>query len=344
MHRFFLLLFALCATSLGAAAHDGGVATALFYDLVDGQLVDYGARRAEVRYEWTDESGIVISDFMGSGRDLAISLGETDGEGYSYLSAIGMAGGHDHGGRHFYLCPDYGSMAMGRDDRTDCLLTDFCWLSDNDEGTVLCLTYWSEVRERWNVCIVDFASEYVPRWNGRITFPEAASRDDLLHCTIGFEWADSVTSGPADVLGVIFDQSGEPYAIAFCGADFSYIGHFSEGRDAAVVDFVRFADLDASLQSSMRISAGRLAGHGDGASVVFASKSFVVDGEVVGEVLVHEYDFPDGSLVTGDVLLQAADAPTDVRGAYDASGRRMERYDRHCGRFYIDEGRKRLGR
>lgn len=341
--RRYLLLFFLLVGALGAAAQSDGQpsATALYFDLVDGALVDSGVPYTEVRYEMTDGGHVVISDFMHCGRDLVITLGDADDEGYHNHLAINLEGAHDHYGRHLYLCPDYASIEMGDADTTDSFLADYCWFYDDGERTELCLTYWSEVRAKWNVCIVDFNREYVPCWNGKILYPEAASIDDLLSFTLTFEHAHSVTSGPSDLLGIIFDSADNPYAIAFCGVDFPYVGSLSVLRDAATINFVPFADLDESLQTSLRVSAGRLATHSEKASVVFAAKSFAIDEKTIGETLVREYEFSESNLVT-DVLQHTTDVPASPRKAYDASGRQVDHYNKHRGHFYIDGSRKQV--
>lgn len=339
------LLIALLVSALGAAAQSDvqPSVTALYFDLVDGTLVDCGTPYTEVRYEMPDADHIVISDFMHSGRDLAITLGDADGEGYYSHLALNLEGAHDHNGRHLYLCPDYASMAMGENDRTDSFMADYCWFYDDGERTELCLTYWSETRTKWNVCIVDFNREYMPCWNGKVSYPEASALDDLLHFTLTFEHAQRVTSVSSDILGVVFDSSDVPYALAFCGDGFSYVGSMSVVRDAVTVDFMKFSDLDESLQSSLRRSAVRLATHSGKASVVFASKSFEVDGHVVDSMLVHEYEFPEVGLVTGGLSPTGA-APASSPRAYDAVGRQVERYNRHRGHFYIEDGRKQVER
>lgn len=344
MRRYFLL-FALLVSALGAAAQSEGqpTATALYFDLVDGNLADSGALYTEVLYDMPDADHIVISDFMHSGRDLAITLGDADAEGYYSHLALNLEGAHDHYGRHLYLCPDYTSMAMGEADTTDSFLADYCWFYDDSERSELCLTYWSDVRARWNVCIVDFNREYVPCWNGKIVYPEAASIDDLLHYTLTFEHAHNVSSGPADVLGVIFDRGDDPYAIAFCGIDFPFIGSFNVVRDAATVEFVKFSDLNEALQTSLRISASRLATHSEQASVVFASKSFAVDEASIDNMIVREYDFSGSGLIT-DVIQRAADVPAASRTTYDAAGRQVDHYNKHRGHFYIEDGRKQMER
>ena len=343
MRRYFLL-FVLLASALSAAAQSAGQpsATALYFDLVDGTLADCGDPYTSVCYEMPDAEHIVISDFMHSGRNLAITLGDADEEGYYNHLVFNLEGAHDHYGRHLYLCPDYTSMAMGDVDTTDSFKTEYCWFYDDGERTELCLTYWSEVRAKWNVCIVDFNREYVPCWNGDVLFREARSIDDLLHMTLTFKHAHSVTTGPADLIGFIYDHSGNPYAIAFCGADFSFVGSFSAFRDAATIDFEKLADLDEALQKSLRVTATRLAPHNDKASVAFASKSFVIDGKIVNDLLVHEYEFPEGGLLT-DVLQPATDAAVS-RKTYDAAGRQVERYNKHRGHFYIEGGRKQVER
>ena len=172
-------------------------------------------------------------------------------------------------------------------------------------------------------------------WNGEIILPEtAATIDDLLTYTVEFEEAKAVRAAGTDILGVVFEENGNPYAIALCNGTFDVFGGVQFNGGKATVEFVKIAALNAQLQESAKSAAARIGGFATvgKASVVFASKSFVVDDELVTDMIVKEYELGEGA-ITGINAIE--NATNDV--IYDLSGRRVVNAN---GGLYIVNGRK----
>lgn len=161
-------------------------------------------------------------------------------------------------------------------------------------------------------------------WNHNILFPETAnSIDDLLTYTLDFEEAVSVEAASADVLGVVFEASGNPYAIVLANGVFDVFGSVKFQGSKATVHFAKIADLNAQLQASAKAAAARIGGfvHTPGAaSVVFASKSFKVDGELVYDMIQKDYEIAGEGAPTAieSIVTTANDS------IYDLSGRRVK--------------------
>lgn len=175
----------------------------------------------------------------------------------------------------------------------------------------------------------------LPVWNGNVLFSEAASIDDLLSCTVEFEDAQTATASNYDVLGVIYDETGDAYAIALGNEGFSVFGSVDSEGNKVSVNFVKISELNSDLQSAARIAAARIGGFqpsNGSATVVFSGKSFKVDGELVSDILVHEYAFA-GGVTTGIEAI----ATESNNATFDLSGRRV--INRTNG-LYIVGGRK----
>lgn len=145
-----------------------------------------------------------------------------------------------------------------------------------------------------------FSESYDGTWNGVMNLPTAAgSIDDLLSYTVEFEEAASVKASAFGVLAVIFDQTGDPYAIVF--GDLA--GHVEYTHDSATLKFKKFSELNAELGASMRKSVTKALGAGTAsqgtATVVIANKCFVIDGNYLyTDVIKQTYDL-NGGLTTG---------------------------------------------
>lgn len=178
--------------------------------------------------------------------------------------------------------------------------------------------------------------EVVVEWDGTVNFPETAtSIDDLLNLTIEFENAEEAIASNHDVLGAIYDTTGNPYAIIMGNETYSVFGDVASESNKITVNFVKIADLNNQLQNSARNIAARIGGYqaGNGsATVVFAGKSFKVDGKLVDNVISHEYNFA-GDLATGIDAIA-----TESNGSiFDLSGRRVVNT---TNGLYIVGGRK----
>lgn len=173
-------------------------------------------------------------------------------------------------------------------------------------------------------------------WNGEVLFPEATSIDELLSCTLEFDGAEVVTASNHDVLGVIYDETGDPYAIAMGNEVYSVFGGVSSEANKVSVNFIKIAELNANLQASARKAAARIGNFQSGngsACVAFASKSFKVDGVLVDDVIAHKYEFAGNGTTTGIETI----ATEGNNATFDLSGRRVVN---HANGLYIVGGRK----
>lgn len=341
-----LMLFALALGLLGATA--GTPVIGAFYT-TDGQGIDeLPYRYVSTTYERPNASTIIINDFWQSGNDLTIHLGKAGDDGYYTHLTFDIAGGHDHYGHHYYLCADYGSITIGHDETSDSFFTDYCFYYNDAAHDELCLTYWSGTLKQWCVYVVDFRREYIPEWTGDIEFPEADTLDELLTFRLTFPHAKDIKAGPASVLGLVYDTHGAPYAIVFGSDNMPLFGNVRFYRDVATVSFAPIAQLNAELQSSAASIGARIGAFGSDegkAKVVFASKSFEADGQLVEDIIVQQYDLHEGILTNLDSTIgngAATNGMSTPRNAstYTLDGRRATKYNIHAGRFCIDAGRK----
>lgn len=134
----------------------------------------------------------------------------------------------------------------------------------------------------------------LPQWNGNILHPNTPSTiDDLLTYTIEFEYAHSIAAANSDIMGLIYDADGNLYALALVNGIIDAVGSMSIRENQATICFVRLADLSAAEQTVVRASAGKSApaSHSPGrTTVIFKAKSFRVDGKLITEDIVREYD------------------------------------------------------
>lgn len=164
-------------------------------------------------------------------------------------------------------------------------------------------------------------------WNGNVAYTEAPSDiDELLDFDLEFEEARTVEEAPYGVLGAIFDETGDAYAVVFGNryADAPFTAE--EGK--VTVHFTKIADIEAELQPAAKKVANRALGLGGSApakaKVVICGKSFLVDGEnVYGDIIVKNYnlDGTSGAIQTAiETITTTADAVI-----YDLQGRRVSR-------------------
>lgn len=166
---------------------------------------------------------------------------------------------------------------------------------------------------------VEYTTPAPAGWQGEIKHLVAANNiDDLLDYEMEFVGAKSVQPCAMDVLGAIYDETGNPYAIVYAGEQ-SLFGSVEFAGNHATVHFVKIADLNSDLQAATYAAAKRLLGafSGNGcARVVFSGSSFVVDKKSV-DLICEDYNF--GGMTTG------IDAIATEKGntIYDLSGRRV---------------------
>lgn len=161
-------------------------------------------------------------------------------------------------------------------------------------------------------------------WTGEILAAnEAASIDELIEgYTLTFEEALSVEASNYDVLGAIYDENGQPVAIATCNGVFDVYGGIEVEGDKATISFTRLSDLTAPQQQLARAAAFKLGGfvqpQAGEALVVFGKNSFLVDGKL-SQLFSQKVTLIGGGLTTGIESI-ATDAQAPV---YDLSGRRV---------------------
>ena len=157
-------------------------------------------------------------------------------------------------------------------------------------------------------------------WNGNVNYSEAASVEDLLNLTVEFEEAASVAASGYDVLGIVY-EGVEPYAIVLANGTFDVFGGITFEGSKAKVNFQKIADLDVNAQAIAKANIAKIGAfepQAGKASVVFAGKSFLVDGELVAGALCNEYEF-NGGTITGIESI----ATEGAAQIFDLQGRRV---------------------
>lgn len=199
-------------------------------------------------------------------------------------------------------------------------------------------TFVAECRFPWDMVavskiIVEYTTPAPAGWAGEIKHLVAANEiDDLLDYEIEFVGAKNVKPCATDVLGAIYDETGNPYAIVYAG-EMDLFGSLEIEGNKATVHFVKIADLNESLQAGVVAAAARLGGAlaGEGnARVVFSGSSFVVDGKAVDFI---QKDYVFGGLTTGIESI----ATENGNVIYDLSGRRVNNAQ---GNIFIMNSRK----
>ena len=157
-------------------------------------------------------------------------------------------------------------------------------------------------------------------WNGNVKYSEAASVEDLLSFTVEFEEAASVEASGYDVLGVVFNGV-EPYAVVLANGVFDAFGSMKVEGSKATFGFQKIAELDVNAQAAAKANIAKIGSfqpQTGKASVVFAGKSFVVDGQLITDILCNEYEF-NGGTVTGIETI----ATEGAAQIFDLQGRRV---------------------
>ena len=159
-------------------------------------------------------------------------------------------------------------------------------------------------------------------WNGNINFSEANTLDDLCDITVEFEEAGSVEASGFDILGVIFDETGDAYAVVLGNGVFDAYGQVAVEGSKVNFHFQKIADLVPSAQTAAKASIAKIGGFEAAAGkacVVFSGKSFVIDGELVTDIICHEYELSGNGAITGINGVQA-EANAQI---FDLQGRRV---------------------
>ena len=161
----------------------------------------------------------------------------------------------------------------------------------------------------------------ITEWTGDIVYSNASSIDDLLDLTVEFTGGVVEASG-FDILGAIFDETGDPYAIVEGNGVFDAFGQVAIEGDKACFKFQKIADLSAAHQNQLKAGLAKIGGFestpGE-ASVVFAGKSFIIDGVLYRDMICKNFVFGESGKTTG-INGVANDAKAQI---FDLQGRRV---------------------
>ena len=180
--------------------------------------------------------------------------------------------------------------------------------------------------------IIEFLNYH--EWNGNVLYPETPNYiDDLLDFDLEFDEARSVEEAPYGVLGAIFDETGDAYAVVLGDRFIDEPLTINEGK--VTVHFTKISEIPFDLQEAARkVVARATTPEHSKAKVVICGKSFLVDGEnVYGDIIVKNYDLDGHGALTGIEAIQTAPAAT----IYDLQGRRVRNAR---GGLYIQNGTK----
>lgn len=178
--------------------------------------------------------------------------------------------------------------------------------------------------------------EPIIEWNGEINVKEeAATIDELLEYPVEFKKAQGLSVSPFGLLGAIFNESGDIYAIAFAGQNYEQFGGVEVKGSTFNVQFEKVADIKDELKESVIQKIGGFKPAAGVATVYFCPKSFVFDGTTYGESLKWEYTLAGSGTPTG-IESVGTDNATDV--IYDLQGRRVVAPVK--GNLYIQNGKK----
>lgn len=178
--------------------------------------------------------------------------------------------------------------------------------------------------------------EPIIEWNGEINVKEeAATIDELLEYPVEFKKAQGLSVSPFGLLGAIFNESGDIYAIAFAGQNYEQFGGVEVKGSTFNVQFEKVADIKDELKESVIQKIGGFKPAAGVATVYFCPKSFVFDGATYGESLKWEYTLAGSGTPTG-IESVGTDNAADV--IYDLQGRRVVAPVK--GNLYIQNGKK----
>lgn len=179
-------------------------------------------------------------------------------------------------------------------------------------------------------------------WTGdvEVVAGEVNSIDDLLNVDLKFNRALDVEESGFSVLGAVIDPSGDGYAIAFGdlfgNVEINKVKSADFVGNVASVEFMKLSDLDADLRAEAKKTIAKIGGFAAAegeAYVLFASKSFLVDGEKYNEFVKAGYDLATGTLTGIETItipaseltfdLQGRRANNAVKGMYIVGGKKV---------------------
>lgn len=220
------------------------------------------------------------------------------------------------------------------DGRDVYLLTDYANATYNH--STLVFTPWNSSFTSFYVFEETEVFEPIIEWNGEINVKEeAATIDELLEYPVEFKKAQGLSVSPFGLLGAIFNESGDIYAIAFAGQNYEQFGGVEVKGSTFNVQFEKVADIKDELKESVIQKIGGFKPAAGVATVYFCPKSFVFDGATYGESLKWEYTLAGSGTPTG-IESVGTDNATDV--IYDLQGRRVVAPVK--GNLYIQNGKK----
>ena len=164
----------------------------------------------------------------------------------------------------------------------------------------------------------------IAKWDGSVVLPESVTTvDDLLNVPVTFPHAQSVDVSGFGVLGAVFDEDGDVYALLFTDGVNDFAGSVDVEGSTVNAHFVTMSDLKAAIGSAADSYAQRIGGFVEPeigkATVYFCPKSFVVNGTVFADSISKAYTIAGSGQATGiDSIATDSEATY-----YDFSGRRI---------------------
>lgn len=129
-------------------------------------------------------------------------------------------------------------------------------------------------------------------WNGNIIQPSTAQTiDDLLNYPIVFENARHIAPSNMGVMGMIYDETGNPYAYVFVQGGSDSMGSMKQRGPKVTITFKRYSDLAAqSAPAPFKASRETRPATPGQATVVFFAKSFIIDGKLYDKEIINVVD------------------------------------------------------
>ena len=164
----------------------------------------------------------------------------------------------------------------------------------------------------------------IAKWDGSVVLPESVTTvDDLLNVPVTFPHAQSVDVSGFGVLGAVFDEDGDVYALLFTDGVNDFAGSVDVEGSTVNAHFVTMSDLKAAIGSAADSYAQRIGGFVEPeigkATVYFCPKSFVVNGTVFADSISKAYTVAGSGQATGiDSIATDSEATY-----YDFAGRRI---------------------
>lgn len=161
-------------------------------------------------------------------------------------------------------------------------------------------------------------------WTGdiQVVAGEVKTIDDLLNVDVCFNRALSLNESEMGVLGVVFDESGDAYAMVFdaiCGeVEYDFVKSAEFVGRVAHVTFAKIDDLTFGLKESAKAAASKIGAFGSqpgNAVLALSSKSFLIDGEKLNEFVCVSYELGTGTITgVNTVVLNSKGEVYDLQG------------------------------